>query len=63
MSCWTLLLMLSVLFWVGVIQLLNSRSSAGKLARMFVRGLIKKLVGRSDEKSVIHENGNAKQAP
>ena len=61
MTCLTFLLLLTVLLWVGIIQLLNSRSSSGKLARMFARGLIKKFVGRRDEKPVVHEHGGDQQ--
>jgi hypothetical protein len=57
MTCFTFLLLLIVLFWIGTIQLLNSRSSSGKLARLFARGLIKKFVGRRDEKPAVHEPG------
>ncbi|CAN0360013.1 unnamed protein product, partial [Phaeothamnion confervicola] len=46
MSCLTFLLLAFVLGWVAVIQLINSPSKAGELSRLFLKGLIERIVGR-----------------
>ena len=46
MTCLTFTLLLIVLGWIAFVQILNSSSKAGRLARLFVRGVIEKVVGR-----------------
>jgi hypothetical protein len=48
MSFWTFILLALVFGGIAAIQLLNSDSRAGGLARTLVGGLIEKLVGRRD---------------
>jgi hypothetical protein len=49
MSCLTFLLLLIVFGWIALLQLLNSGSKSGELARKFADGLIEKCVGPRKE--------------
>lgn len=63
MYFWTFLLLLIVFGGIGLVQLLNSETRAGALARTLATGIIHKLVGSqkdslaSDDVSVAEKTG------
>lgn len=51
MSCLTFALLLAVFSGIGIVQIVNSQSKAGELARLLAAGLIARAVGRHREQS------------